>query len=125
MSKYQFISPSTRNGALIVSILPHELRDLETSQAVKRELAEAVTAPGVNHVVLDLTNVDSIGSVGLLAFLSLRRVPGVERIVLCNLGANAKEVFMLCRLIADEPNPVLPFEYAASVDDAIALLQQS
>jgi hypothetical protein len=63
--------------------------------------------------------VDFIGSIGFLAFLGIRRAPGIENAILCNLNENVKELFLLCRLIPSDKQSNAPFQVAASVPFAL------
>ena len=66
-----------------------------------------------------LGRVQFIGSIGFLAFLAMRRVPGVQNVVLCCLNENVKELFMICRLIPSANVSSAPFQDSASVQSAL------
>jgi hypothetical protein len=63
--------------------------------------------------------VEFIGSIGLLAFLGIRRLPDIENVVLCNLDENVKEIFMICRLISNDKMSKAPFQLATSIEYAL------
>jgi anti-anti-sigma factor len=111
------------NGStLVATILEQRMRDAASVQQIKDEMLSAITATTPTAVIIDLQNVEFVGSVAFLVFLSVRRQPSVQRIILCNMLANVREVFQLCKLIPGPHNSSAPFEVAGSVADAEALL---
>lgn len=111
---------SMHGPTLVATIRIAELRDSDAVQQLKEELLAAVTLAQPRNVVLDLSQVKFIGSVGFLVFLRVRREPGVGRIVLCNLGEQVRGAFLICRLVPNEANRLAPFEEAATVEEALA-----
>jgi anti-anti-sigma factor len=111
---------SVRGSTLIAKIKLAELRDTDAIQQLKDDLLAAVTLAKPRNVVLDLSQVRFVGSVGFLVFLRIRREPGVGRIVLCNLGEQVRGAFVICRLLPNETNRLAPFEEAGSVEEALA-----
>lgn len=111
---------SLHGSTLVAKIGTTELRDTEAIQNLKEDLLTAVCRAKPRNVVLDLGQVTFIGSVGFLVFLRVRREPGVERILLCNLGEQVRGAFLICRLISDANHPAAPFEEAPTVAAALA-----
>ncbi len=110
------------DSTLVATLHDVRLRDVDTVQRVREAITERLKDGSVQNVVLDLANVEFVGSVAFLAFLGIRRFPTVDRIVLCNLRENVREVFVLCRLLAGASNPSAPFSEAESVADALKQL---
>lgn len=103
----------------MTTILIRELRDTEAVQRLKDELLAAVTLAKPRNVVIDLSQVQFIGSVGFLVFLRVRREPGVGRIVLCGMNENVRGAFLVCQLISEGRDKSAPFEEAANKQDAL------
>ncbi len=113
---------STTGSSLIVTILEKRMRDAGPVQQIKDEILSAITAHSPRNVIVNLQQVEYVGSVAFLAFLAIRRQGSIERIVLCNLADNVREVFQLCKLIPDGTRPGAPFEVAESLAAATASL---
>ena len=120
MSDYQHISVDKLNGTLVLKFATRHLRTPEVSHAVRDELVSAVNDSQATNFVLDLEQVEFVGSVAMLAFLSLRRLADVDRIVMCNVADKVKSVFVVCDLLTDDPQRKSPFEHVATVDEAVA-----
>ena len=120
MSDYQHISADKLNGTLVLKFATQHLRTPEVSHAVRDELVSAVNDSQATNLVLDLEQVEFVGSVAMLAFLSLRRLADVERIVMCNVADKVKSIFVVCDLLTDDPQRKPPFEHVATVDEAVA-----
>ena len=108
-------------STLVFSILESKMRDLATVNQIKDAMVIAVREASPNRVVIDLQRVEFIGSVGFLAFLALRREPGVECITLCGILPNVREVFLLCKFIPDQSMQKAPFQVADSVESAMSM----
>jgi hypothetical protein len=119
---------ATRDGdRLTLKILLVELRDPQLVYAVRDEMIDHATreiasGPTPPHLIVDCGAVEFMGSVGLLALLSLRRVEGVQRIVLCNLLPIVRGVLFTSRLAGDDAGREYPFEYAVDQSAAAARL---
>ncbi len=110
------------DDAAVFRVLVRELRDPETSYAVRDEMLAQLTQTPTRKVVIDLGDVKFIGSIGFLAFLNTRRHVVDGRIVLCNVSPSIVEAFQACRLVsADDTHPA-PFEVQATRAEAIASL---
>ncbi len=120
MSDYQHISADKLNGTLVLKFATQQRRTPEVSHAVRDELVSAVNDSQATNLVLDLEQVEFVGSVAMLAFLSLRRLADVERIVMCNVADKVKSIFVVCELLTDDPQRKSTFEHVATVDEAFA-----
>lgn len=110
------------NGVAVITITAPQLRDARLVAELRDELLAIVSETNPRQLVFDLSEVTFIGSVGFLAFLSVRRAIDGGRIVLCQLSQPVREVFALCQLISSDPAKKGPFEVADSATDAMALL---
>jgi anti-anti-sigma factor len=115
------VSSALHKSTLVLSILESKMRDLATVNEIKDAMVIAVREASPNRVIIDLQHVEFIGSVGFLAFLALRREPGVENITLCGIMPNVREVFLLCKLIPDQTMQKAPFQVADSVELAMSM----
>ena len=109
------------SSCLIVKILESQMRDFARVIQIKETIITAVREVVPKTVIIDLSQMHFVGSVGFLAFLAIRREPTVENVVLCNLDANVYKVFSVCKLIPDGANTSAPLQLADTVDAAIAM----
>lgn len=110
-----------RNGVLVLSVEIDQLRDTETSYALRDEIVARLAKSPTGDVVVDLRPVEFVNSIGLAALLALRKhVPG--RIVLCNVSDFVRNLLQLCRLTASDPSQAAPFEIEQDVEAALACL---
>ena len=116
------VTSQTQRGILVLTIVSTVVRDADTSYALRDQARELLGSNSPDQVVIDLCNLTSIGSMGFLVFMSLRRQVGDGRIVLCNLSDIVKDMFRTCQLISDVPGKAAPFEVADTLDDALAKL---
>ena len=108
--------------SLVVTVLATQLREAQIAYKLRDDVIALIGKSQPPGVVLDLSKVSFIGSVGFLAFLGVRRHLQGGRIVLCNLSAPIRDMFGACRLIATDATTVAPFETANTAADALALL---
>lgn len=111
-----------RGNVLLVEVLLPQIRDPQTSYALRDEILSLMKAGKIQHVVIDLKQVTFLGSVGLLAFLAVRRQLQTGSIVLCNVAGAIRAMLEICMLISEEPQKTAPFRLADSVESAIASL---
>ena len=109
-------------NSLVVTILTAQLRDAQIAYKLRDDIIGLIGDSQPAGVVLDLSKVAFIGSVGFLSFLGVRRHLKGGRIVLCNLSDPIRDMFGVCRLITTDANAVAPFETAKSVADVLASL---
>jgi len=107
---------------LVVSILEDQIREAAVAYRVRDEVNSQIAQQKPTNIVLDLSKVKFIGSVGFLAFLGVRRHLGGGRIILCNVAEPVREVFAVCRLIPTNTNNAAPFEIADDTAGALAQL---
>lgn len=117
------IAVSITEGIPRIAILQESLKDSSTSYEVRDQIVAALKEHSAKAALLDLTQVKFIGSIGFLAFLGLRRELPDLRLVLCGMTQPIHDAFSICRLIADAPDMVAPFEVAADVAAGIALVK--
>lgn len=106
-------------STLVVTLHEPKLRDAATVQLVKDSILAELKDGSIQNVILDLCHVEFVGSVAFLAFLGIRRFPTVDKILLCNLRENVREVFVMCRLLSGANNPSAPFTEVESVAAAL------
>ncbi len=113
---------SIRGNVLVVDILVDQIRDPDTSYALRDEILSLMKAGEIDHVVIDLTRVTFLGSVGLLAFLAVRRQLEGGSVVLCNVAQGIDAMLQVCMLISKDPAKTAPFQAAESIESALARL---
>ena len=116
-----FIQSEPRGSCLVVTILEQQMRNFEKVTQIKLEILSAVQEFLPKVVVLDLSRVNFVGSVGFLAFLAIRREPGVENVVLCNLDPNVHKLFSISKLILEGSSASAPLQVSESVEKAVAM----
>jgi anti-anti-sigma factor len=104
---------------VVITILDERIRDAQRVNQIKDAMLEVVNAHPCTNLIIDLSRVKFIGSVGFLAFLAVRRSTNIVNVVLCNLDENVKELFRICRLIPSESSSNAPFQVATSVPAAL------
>ncbi len=117
MSDQEIFSIETRGGALLVTIEQSDM-DWEAAPRLKSAIISAVDASGDMPVVLVLTNVGFIASMGLSMFVELMqefRQQG-RRFILCGIQPEVRKLLALTHL--DKV-----FEILASVDEVIRRLE--
>ena len=111
------------NGILVAKIVVPQMRDAEVVNKIRDELIAAIRQEKPKGIVLNLGELQFVGSVGFLAFLSARREASVQKIVLCHVQPNVREIFAICRLISDSLTDQSPFYVQPDVPSAIATLR--
>ena len=119
------VSSRTDRDVLILTIEPYRISEYEMAEAVGRELLAAALERQATKVVVDMGNVQYMGSMGYGPFITLRaRIhENGGRIILCNMSPVIKELFETTRLLINPHNPQSLFEFTDSVESAISLLQ--
>lgn len=103
---------------LVATILEERLRDIGVVNQLREEFLAEVNSNPTKLVVLNLRHVTFVGSVAFMAFLAMRRGPGVERVMLCEVDPNVKSVFEICKLIPTGDRPTAPFELTDTLNQA-------
>lgn len=113
---------AVRGNVLVVDVLLDQIRDPETSYALRDEIHSLMKAGEIDHVVIDLERVTFLGSVGLLAFLAVRRQLEGGSVVLCNVAQGIQAMLQVCMLISKDPGKTAPFQVEESIESALARL---
>ncbi len=113
------IEHSVHGVNVVITILEERIRDPEKVTEIKDAMTEVVSNSVCKNLIIDMGRVQFIGSVGFLAFLAMRRIPGVQNVVLCSLNEHVKELFVICRLIPSKNASSAPFHDSASVQSAL------
>jgi anti-sigma B factor antagonist len=118
------ISVREDRGILILTIEIARISSYELAEAMGRELLAAVEGKSAPKVVVDLSKLTYMSSVGYGPLITLRsRVrAGGGRLILCGLSGVVKEVFEATRLLINPNSPKSLFEFTETVDEAIGLL---
>ena len=122
-SSSRHISVREDGGVLILTIELQRISTYELSEAIGRELIEAVKGLESPKVVVNLGKVEYMSSVGYGPLITLRsrvRDSG-GRLILCRLSGVVKEMFEATRLLINPSSPKSLFEFTDSLDDAVAL----
>lgn len=116
------VTGTITSGVLVVTVVSRQIRDAGVAYALRDEIIALLDSAESQDLVLDLKNVEFIGSIGFLAFLGVRRHLDGRRIVMCNLAPTVREMFTICKLIATDQTIVAPFESATTLEAALARL---
>ncbi len=121
---YQHIGAGQQSGVLVLTVNETNMAEYDLCAAIGRELIDAVTNAEGRAVVIDLHNVEFIGSVGVMPFLSVNRCVRQQqgRLVLCNLSDFVHQVFTTTRLLINPGSQSSPFEWAPTREQAIDTL---
>jgi len=112
------------DGVLVATVTIGEVREPDLAYDLRNELLNLVKSANTEHLIIDARNMISIGSVGFLAFLGVRReLKG--RIVLCHLSQPLQESFAVCRLIPSGDRTDTPFEVADTLESAVGMFSQN
>ena len=122
---YQHIGAGQQSGVLVLTVNETNMAEYDLCAAIGRELIDAVTNAEGRAVVIDLHNVEFIGSVGVMPFLSVNRCVRQQqgRLVLCNLSDFVHQVFTTTRLLINPGSQSSPFEWAPTREQAIDTLR--
>src|SRR5439155_21163154 len=96
---FRHISMREERGVLILAVEPARISTYEQAEAMGRELIEAVGGRPEPKVVVDLSKLNYMSSVGYGPLITLRsRVRAADgRVNLCGLSRLVKEVFEATR----------------------------
>ncbi|PHR98417.1 MAG: hypothetical protein COA78_26110 [Blastopirellula sp.] len=120
----QFISTKTENDALLITMEVDEMKDSQQCYDIRDAMIAAQKEAGIDKIAINMARVSFMGSIGILAFLGLRRVVDEHqgRIVFYNLSAQLIGMLKVCKLISNDPHWKSPFGYAETVESAQELL---
>jgi anti-anti-sigma factor len=119
---FQYISVANNQGVPVITITVDQIRDATRATELRDEILNVVQTSQANNLIFDLSRLNFIGSIGFMAFLSVRRQLAAGRIILCDLSQNVSDAFAICQLISKDPAKTSPFEYANNVPEAVASL---
>jgi anti-anti-sigma factor len=125
-SAYRHISARKDGDVLILAIALKRVASYESAEAMGRELIEAVQAEGAKKVVVDLSRVEYMSSVGYGPLISLRgwvRQAG-GRLVLCGLSTVVYQMFEATRLLINPHSPQSLFEFTGTIQSAVEILMK-
>ena len=126
--QYRYLRCGTQQGVLVLAITHPQLRsgDFDLIDQVRQELLTAVALNGTRKVVVDLTEVEYVGSAGFRPLLSLRKKLQEQDgdMLLCGLCEEVHEVFLTSRLIDAQGSSAAPFGVEPDVARAVARLAQ-
>lgn len=114
-------------GVLVLAVELDKVTTYEVAETLGKQMIGAAQQHPGAHVVIDMRNLVSLSSVGYGPLISLRgRVDaGGGRLVLCNLSKVLKETLESTRLLINPKSPKSLFEYADTLEDALATLAGS
>jgi anti-sigma B factor antagonist len=124
-TSFRNISAHESSGILILTIELKRISSYELAEGMGRELIDAVLGRQSPKVVVDLSKVEYMSSVGYGPLISLRgrvRDSG-GRLILCGLSGVLKEMFEATRLLINPNSPKSLFEFTDTLDSALALLR--
>jgi len=125
--KFQHISAREERGVLILAIELARISSYEQAEAMGRELIAAVEGKPAPKVVVDMSKLTYMSSVGYGPLITLRSRVRADngRIILCGLSGVVKDVFEATRLLINPHSPKSLFEFTETLDQAIGLLAES
>jgi len=109
----------------VVTPLVTNMRDANNCLTIRDLLIEFGRSRRPEKVLVDLSNVRFMSSVGVRVLVSLlREVCEVQgRIMVCSLNGELRGVLFVCSLISDDLNQPGPLEVATNRDDGLARLR--
>jgi anti-anti-sigma factor len=118
------ISIANHGSVLVLTIELQRVASYELAEVMGAELAEAVSSQAKPQVVVNLSKVTYMSSVGYGPLISLRgRIREADgRLILCGLAGVVKEMFEATRLLINPNSPKSLFEFTDTLDQALALL---
>ena len=118
----KLIQHRREGNVLVIEVLVPEIRMLELSHELRAQLSEVFESIEPASIVFDVAQVEFLGSLGVLAFLSVRRDLPDARIMIVNASKQVQELLNVCRLVPREPTDYTPFEIGEDVPSAIAAM---
>ena len=115
----QYARGSVHDNVVAIEILAEQIRDPDTSYALRDDMVAILDSAEKDHVVLDFQHVTFVGSIGFLAFLALRRRLKNGLFEICNFSDSVRQVFEICRLISKDPSAASPFLVEDSLEAAL------
>jgi anti-anti-sigma factor len=115
------ITADVQDDVLVLRVLRSQMLD-DRADELRREFAAAIEGHKPAWVVLDMSQVSMISSMGVGVVIGLLRRVRAQGgdLVLCGLSKLVEQVFRLCRLISDDDQEAGAFRTYPDVDRAIA-----
>ena len=113
---------SLEDGVLVTTIMREEIRESSDAYLCRDEMIATIDSSKAEHLVINLQQVQFLGSVGMVALLGVRRHLGGGRIILCNMSETVRQMLLVCRLIPRGEADTAPFETAPTVAAAVESL---
>src|SRR3954447_15189828 len=105
-TQYRYLKVRVDQGVLVMSLTPHALRssEFQLMDELRDEMLSAAGKIKVDKVVVDLAEVDELGSAGFRPLLSLRKKlhDTKSELLLCGMQPHVREVFLVTHLIDNE-----------------------
>jgi anti-anti-sigma factor len=120
------VQSHVEQGVLVLTLAVNQLQDEKLAEALLQELVSSIEQAESRNVVIDLRNIKFISSVAFRPLLHVRRIlqDAAGRLVLCGLSTVVGDVFYTTRLVSADGSFAAPFELAADVPAAVALLNR-
>ncbi|QDV45880.1 STAS domain protein [Stieleria neptunia] len=116
-----FVQASFDGTSLVLDIQTDQIRDSETASTISREMIALAKENQAKRLVIDMSQVRFMGSVGFLALMGLRRHLDEPVIILCGLSEHLKDILEACKLISRDPKEEAMFTMAETVENAKGL----
>jgi anti-sigma B factor antagonist len=121
---FRHISAREDRGVQVLTIESPRISSYELAEAVGRELIDAVEGRPAPKVIVELSKLAYMSSVGYGPLITLRsriRASG-GRLILCGLSGVVKEVFEATRLLINPQSPKSLFEFTETLEAAIQIM---
>lgn len=121
------ISVHQQGDVLVLSYETNRIDKYDLAEQIGLELIEAVKREDVNRVVVDMSKVEFMSSVGYGPLVSLRSFIRRDggKMALCGLKPMIKMMFEETRLLINPNSPKSLFINAATVDEAVQMISES
>jgi len=120
----RFIEVDRIGDVLVLEISAPSLNDFDIAHAVADQIEEAVRESSLTRIVINLTNVELLTSIGLVVFVRLRKMAAElnGRVALCCVRDVVAQVLTIAQLALAEPEDAAQFTLVPDVDAAISAL---
>ncbi|HAY81223.1 MAG TPA: hypothetical protein DCY79_15570 [Planctomycetaceae bacterium] len=117
-----YARPRREGNVVVIEIVAKELRGHDITSQLRKQLVDIVTQESPWSIVLDIHQVRFLGSLGVLALLTVRREAPDARIMIVNASEQVVKLLTTCRLIESSGIDFAPFELGDDVATAVAAL---
>jgi anti-anti-sigma factor len=120
----KYVTMRESGDVLVLSIGLARINSFEVAEAIGKALISAALQKPAPKVVVDLSQLEYMSSVGYGPLISLRAAiqEAGGRLVICGLSAVIKELFEATRLLINPHSPGSLFEFTDTVPAAVARL---